>query len=343
MKRFFIVFIFGISFLWFGCVSSKTKDNDSKSVVTIPKWVNDQGRLALFPESQYISQIGYGESAESAKFNAASSISEYIKTSVETSTISKYFYSEKEQGYTEEKTLEVNSQISTSNILYKIEYTNPFYYYDLGNYVCVAFINREQSFNFVKSKLENAKINFPQAYEIALNKNCLLEQIKSIKNSQKVLVEFYEVYDFARAINPSRAKFYESVDILANESFLKIKDLSSEVLVNIIGKGDKELLDSSGVIAELSNQFAKLGFAVSSSNKSNCVAFVEVRRLITETVNTYETYPELYVTLIEKGKEQISYTKKLNKIAGFNRETVIRRSNIALINELKTSFVDECF
>ena len=58
MKRFFIVFIFGISFLWFGCVSSKIKDNDSKSVVTIPKWVNDQGRLALFPESQYISQIG---------------------------------------------------------------------------------------------------------------------------------------------------------------------------------------------------------------------------------------------------------------------------------------------
>ena len=340
MRRFIALFIFGISFLLFGCVSSKTKDSGLESVVAIPKWITDRGRLELFPSNLYISQLAYGNTAQESKEKASANISGYIKSTVESATTSSYFYKESSNSVVENKESKEYISISADNNLYKIEYTNPFYYSDLGQFACVAYINKDQAFNYVKPKLENAKINFPQAYQIALNKDSLLERIKGIKNAQKILTDFYEVYDFARAINPIKTKAYESVDLLAKESFLKINDLSSEVLVTIIGKGDRDLLESSGIVAEISNQFTKLGFVVSSSNKSNCIAFVEVKSLITETANTYETYPELYVTLLENGKEQISYARKLTKVAGFNKDTVIRRTKIALINEIRTSFVD---
>ena len=344
MKRFLFLFILGTSLLCFGCVSnSQNKEVVQENVVQTPKWITDQGRLELFPSNLYISQMAYGNSAQESKEKACANISEYIKSTVESSTTSSFFYKESSNGVTENRELRENISISTDNNLYKIEYTNPFYYSNLGNYVCVAFINREQAFNFVKPKLENAKKTFPIAYENSLAKDSLLDKIIGIKNAQESLVDFYEVYDFARAINPTKANVYEQIDFLVKESLITVKELSSKVLVSIKAVGDTDLVDSSGLIAELSNQFGKLGFRVGSSNKANCIALVEVKSKITQTPNTYETYPELYVKVIEQGAEKISYSKKLSKVAGFEKETVIRRTKLALVNEIQTSFVDECF
>ena len=73
-----------------------------------PKWISDKGRLELFPDSDFISQLAYGISAEQAKSKAASNISEYIKSSVSSSVTSNYFYKESKTGFTEESSLTEN-------------------------------------------------------------------------------------------------------------------------------------------------------------------------------------------------------------------------------------------
>ena len=344
MRRFYVTFILATIFLCFSCVSnSKNEESVSITVPTVPKWISDQGRLELFPAQQFVSQIAYGNTPQESKDKAAANISEYIKSSIISSTTSSYFYSENNDSYLQTKEIKADVQILTSNDLYKIEYTNPYYYSDLGQYACVAFINREQAFNFVKPKLEIAKNQFPLVYYDALRKDSLLDKIIGIKNAQKILPDFYEVYDFARAILPEKAKIFEQVDALANESFIKERELSNSVLIKIEAVGNADLIEKSGVIAELSNQFNKLEFVVGNSLKYNCIALVEAKSTITETKSTYETYPELYVKVLEKGAEKISYSKKLSKVAGFDKDTVIRRTNLALTNEIKTSFIDECF
>lgn len=346
MRRFYVIFILMFTFLFFGCVSSMTNivpENTTNIEEKVPKWISDQGRLELFPAQQFVSQIAYGNTPQESKDKAAANISEYIKSSIISSTTSSYFYSENNDSYLQTKEIKADVQILTSNDLYKIEYTNPYYYSDLGQYVCVAFINREQAFNFVKPKLEIAKNQFPLVYYDALRKDSLLDKIIGIKNAQKILPDFYEVYDFARAILPEKAKIFEQVDALANESFIKERELSNSVLIKIEAVGNADLIEKSGVVAELTSQFKKLGFIVGNSLKYNCIALVEAKSTITETKSTYETYPELYVKVLEKGAEKISYSKNLSKVAGFDKDTVIRRTNLALTNEIKTSFIDECF
>lgn len=342
MKKNIFLFILITSFLGFGCVSS-TKNQEAivENDSAVPKWVTDQGRLELFPDSVYISQLAYGNTAQESKAKASASISEYIELSVVSSSSSSYLYREENSSFFESRETKDDISVSSENNLYKIEYTNPYYYRDLGQYVCVAFINREQAFNFVKPKLEVAKREFPLAYSKALEKTSLLEQVIGIRNAQELLKDFYEVYDFARAISP-RGKTYEEIDFLANESYVKAKELASSVLIKIEGVGDTELLENSGVIPELANQFEKLGFVVGTSLKSNCLALVEVKSVITKTQETFETYPEISIRLIEKGAEKISYTKKLDKVAGFDKQTVERRRNLVWIKDLQTSFVEEC-
>lgn len=342
MKRVLFVFILVSCFLGFSCVSTEqSQETVTQTVPAIPKWVSDQGRLELFPDSEYISQLAYGDSAEDAKAKASSNISEYIKSSVKSSVTSNYFFTDNESGFSENKQLSEDVEVATSNNLFKVEYTNPYYYEDLGKYVCVAFINKPQAFNYVKPNLENAKNEFPSAYSKALAKDGLLEKIIAIKNAQEILSDFYEVYDFARAIKPEQSKEYEIIDSLGAESFVKIKELTSSVLINIEGVGDVEFLENSGVITELSNQFETLGFTVGNPLKANCVALVEVKCSIRETAQTFETYPEISVKILENDREQISYSKKLAKVAGFDKETVIRRANLALVKEIQTSFSKE--
>ncbi len=343
MKRFLVLPVLVSCVFYFSCASTNQKQVFSKNENTEPKWITDKGRLELFPASSYISQVGYGSTAQTSKEKAAASISEYIKASVVSSASSQYFYRESANAVIENKELREDMRVSTDNTLYKLEYTSPYYYAELGQYVCVAFINREQAFNFVKPKLEVARTQFPPAYYTALEKDSLFDRIIGIKNAQKILPDFYEVYDFARAILPEKAKIYEEADSLASESVIKMRDLSSSVLIKIEGVGDTDLLEKSGVVAELSNQFKKLGFVVGNSLKTNCIALVEIMSVITETKTTFETYPEIYIRIMEKGTEKISYAKKLSKVAGFDKETVIRRTNLALAKEVRGSFMDECF
>ena len=345
VKRLYLIFILVVSFIFLGCASSKIDDVSEKKTIEEkePKWISDKGRLELFPDSDFISQLAYGNSAEQAKLKAASNIAEYIKSSVVSSVTSNYFYKENETQFSEEISLSENIEITTKNDLFKIEYTNPFYYEDLGQYVCVAFINRNEAFNFVKQKLEIGRREFPLTYSKAMSNESLMDKIIGIEKAQEFLKGFYEVYDFARAINPEKCKIYEEIDLLANDSIVNLKELSSDVLIKIEGVGDIDLLNQSGVITELENQFSTLGFVVGNSVKFNCIALVEVRSSIKSTSTTYETYPELNIRIIEKGVEKISYSKQLAKVAGFDKDTVIRRTNLALIKEIKTTFLDECF
>ena len=343
MKKISFLFILVSCLFGFGCAStSQSQKAVSKQEVAVPKWIADKGRLELFPDSSYVSQLAYGSTAQESMEKAGARISEYITASVTSSASASYFYKESGNSFTENKKLQQDIQISTANNLYKLEYTNPYYYADLGQYACVAYINREQAFNFVKPKLEIARTQFPQVYYRALEKKSVLEKITGIKHAQSVLPDFYEVWDFVRAIAPEKAKLYEEVDLLAAESIIKLKELSS-VVIRIEGKGDTDLLEKSGVIAELSNQFIQKGYVVSDAPESNCVALVEVKALITETRETFETYPEVHIRILEDGTEKVSYAKRLSKVAGFDRETVIRRTNIALIKEIRTSFIEECF
>lgn len=341
MKKVSIPFIFAMCLLCSGCAS--TRQGKGQDETAAPKWITDQGRLEVFPDKEYVSNLSYGSTPQESKEKAGAAISEYIKSSVVSSASVSYFYKESEIGFTENKKLRQDVQVSTANNLYQLEYTNPYYNEERGQFACVAYINRERAFNFVRPKLEIAKNQFPQAYRTTLKKESLLDKIIGIKRSQSVLPDFYEVYDFARAILPEKAAVYEETDSLASESILKQKELASSVLIKIQGTGDIALLESSGVIAELSNQFKKLGFVVGNSQKANCIALVEVKAMIAERGDVSETYPELYIKITEHGTEKISYASQLSKVAATNRDTLMSRIRLALVKGVSTSFVNECF
>lgn len=326
----FVIFIFFI----IGCASTPVQESSGQKA---PEWIT-AGVNSVYNENKYLASDGDGTTANLARHDALNKLSQYFEAKVRAegiahrTSINSFFSSSVEQ------TISVKSNAD----LFCVEY-DQFYDEIQNRYYCVAFINREQAFNFVKPKLEIARTQFPPAYHMALENDSLLDRIIGIKRAQGVLPDFYEVYDFARAILPEKTKPYEAVDFLVQESLLNLKTIAASILIKIEGTGDTDLLEKSGVVAELSNQFKEMGFVVGKSSRSNCIAQVEVKSIITETQTTFETYPEISIRIIEKGVEKISYNKKLKKVAGFDKDTVVRRTNDKLTEEIRTSFVKECF
>ena len=339
MKKISLLFIFTACFLEFACLSPR----QTQESVSAPKWITDKGRLELFPSSSYVSALAHGDTAQVCREKAVAEISEYIKASVSSSSAAAYFYKQSDNVFSENQNLRQKIQVFSNNDLYQLEYTNPYYETDRAQYVCVAYINREWAFDFVRPKLDAAKNQFAKNYNEALKKQSLLDKIIGIKRAQKILPVFYEVWDFARAILPEKARVYEEVDFLANESLHKVKELSSSVLIRIEDIGNTDLLEKSGVVAELSNQFKKIGFVVSDSKNANCSALVEAKAPINERDGIFETYPEIYIKIMEHEIEKISSAKSLDRVSALDKDTFIARIYLALKNEVKTLIEDEFF
>lgn len=337
MKRLSILFILAVCLLDFGCVSARKSQEDNKK----PKW--NPNLKNVFPDAEYVAAFADGNSVQQCNERAAAKISDAIKAHVSSSTASLYFENESKESFTENNTLKENIKLSSNNNLYLLEYTNPYYDEEREKYACVAYINRNEAFNYIRPILENAKNQFPKACHTALRQTSLLDRIIGIKRSLEILPDFYEVYDFARYIQPEKTKVYEELDLLANDAIIKLKDTAASVVIKIQGTGDTDLLENSGFAVELANQFNKMGFTVIDSSKANCLALVGLKAGLSTREEIFEAYPEIHIRIIENNQEKISYNKQVERVAASNKSTVMTRIKLALIEELNTSFIKECF
>lgn len=321
-----LVFITGFAF----CKSKKKNEEPAKPVS--PVWMTDEGRLSVFPSSQYISAFAFGGDADSAKNKAAEQISEYVKSHV-TSSVN---YSLSNEDYS----LTQNSSVETDNVLYNIEYTTTFYSDYHGMYCTVAFIDRTKAFNYVKPKLEKAFNTFPEEYETALALDDDYEKFVAIKKSLGKLVEFYEVYDFARAVKTESASRYEKIDLLASQASIKLDEVKKNITVDVNVNGDSD----ERFCAAISSVLTEIGFTVvtDSSEKYTCTCSVNLETQ-NKTSQTYEIHPAYDITISKRDSSEIkkSIIRKLNKSAGFDEATALRRASLAIENDIKNELFKE--
>lgn len=331
-KKLLVLVLMCIAGLAF-CKSKKKNEEPAKPLA--PVWMTDEGRLSLFPSGQYISAFAFGSDADSAKNKAAEQLSEYVKSHV-TSSVN---YSLNNEDYS----LTQESSVETDNVLYNTEYTTPYYSDYHGMYCSVAYIDRTKAFNYVKPKLDKALNTFPKEYEAALLLDDDYEKVISIKKSLKALNEFYEVYDFARAVKTESAGRYEKVDLLASQASSKLDELKKNVTIAVYSFAS----DKDRFVAALSAVFNDMGFTamndvISGHEKYNCHLIIHFEDQ-NKTSQTFEIHPYYTVELKNNtsGEVKLSVTRKLNKCAGFDEATAVRRANLAVENDIKNELIKE--
>jgi hypothetical protein len=327
MKKVFILTIFVIA----ACVASsaKSKKNTLNEKKPSPVWMTDEGRLSMFPSTQFLSALSYGSSAEVAQSKAAEQLSEYIKSHVESSV--DYCLDDNNSSVSQK------SSIKTDNLLYSMEYTTAFYSESLGMYCVVAYIDRDKAYDYVKPKLNLGLNVFVHEYQKALEIEDDFEKILGIQKARTVLPEFYEVYDFARAISPKKTASYENVNLLANESIMILQGLRAKNLIYVQVEGDIENRFKSCI----EDCFTDMAFGISDKDSATCICECKVNfASIQKTETTYEVSSSYSLIIKKKNDIKLSFSKKLDKQSGFDFATAKRRAVLKIENELKKNLMD---
>lgn len=308
------------------------KENIEKSA--LPKWITDQGRLSLYPSEEYISSCAFGSTSDEAKSKAAAGVSEFVKSNVQSSASSRYSEFEKNGIATEQSSTEANAQVTSDNRLYQLEYTTPFYMENAKEFACVAYINRGKAFNAVKPKLDKGANLFPQEYEKALQIEDSFSKIIAVKNAQKIMNDFYEVYDFACAISPNQAEIYKQVDLLYVASFQKLNELKNGTIVFVQVQNDS----ADKVKNTLMEILEEEGFSVTrNADSSNYFLRATVSAEIQKASDTFVSYPaiSLEVKNAKNAETVFSYSDTYGKSAGFDSESAKRSSYNKICKNLK--------
>lgn len=334
MKKIFRVFtvLLFVNAIFVSPLSAKSK---KKEEVKAPAWVTDEGRNKMFPKSEYLTASAFGSSDIDAKTKAAAEISGTIKSLIQSNVSSEYSATETEDALVSRKSITQNLDITAGNALFQLEYTVPFYSPDYGMYVCVAYINREKAFNSVLPKLEKALQVYPVAHKKAMDTDDEFEKILAIQGAQNLLKEFYEVYDFALAVAPEKTQKYSSVDTLAAAALITLKELKSQIAIAVSVEGDM----NNQILDKVTEMLTKNGFIVTKSGAYDFKAKVTVSTEVSKTQETYQTYPSVSVEILGGAISKYSYSKQLDKVAGFDEATAVRRSYSGLCKAIEEEFL----
>ena len=331
-KIFFLIALF----LCVSDVYGKAKDKAADKAKS-PLWMTDAGRLQMFPSEEYLSAFAFGGSPDVAKTKAAEQLSEYIKSHI-TSSVN---YSLNDDA----SSLKADSSVQTDNVLYTTEYTTPFLSDYHGMFCVVAYIERNKAFNYVKPKLESGAKAFEIAYQSALLESGDFEKVMALNRACGALHEFYEVYDFARAVNPSAASKYASVDEKAKLAANELKQLKSKVVIRIKASGDTDVRFKAALSALLS----ETGFSVSGAEgvlKSEdgeeylCTLKTELDNG-QKTEQAYEIFPSYSVEIRNNAGVRFSVARKLQKVTGFDKVGAERRAKLVVESDIKIELKKE--
>lgn len=330
MKKTFLVFL--LLLVAVGAFCKSKKKTEKTETPSSPVWMTDEGRLSVFPSSQYLSAFAFGGTPDAANNKAAEQLSEFIKSHI-TSSVN---YSLSNDDYS----VSQDSTVATDNLMYSTEYTTPYYSDYHGMYCVVAFIDRNKAFNYVKPKLDSAAKTFPSEYEQALLLEDDFDKVIAINKARRTLPAFFEVYDFARAVSPEKSKIYEQVELLAVQSESVLNQLKPKVVISVSVENDSD----GRYEAALSDLFTKYGFTVTKKNASyQCNSIINLESQ-NKTAKTFEIHPAYSVEIlcISDGNEvKMSCTHKLEKATGFDEATAKRRAALAIENDIKNKLIEE--
>lgn len=329
--------------LFFSCLSApKNSAASFAQSASRPQWITDEGRQAQFPKSAYVSVLAWTSgNAEEAKTKAAAELANYVKSSINaqinTSFDAKQMDSATLSEFQKTRNYQDNTQITSQNTLYQIQYTVPWYDKTNKEYYCCAYINRAEAWSYIEPKMQKVRENFTKQYNNALTQTNNISKINGIRRAQALLPQFYEYYDFAIFIDANKAAAYKELDNLAVASYERLALIKQETKVKINVTND----NSKRAYTKLSSLFEKAGFIVANSS-ADYVADAEVIYSLDLNGEIYTAYPEFNLNLAYQGKTVSSYNKHLPKVAMYEKDKAIIRIFYNLESELENTFIKEC-
>lgn len=328
-----ICFCINVSFIY---ASGSTEGSEK------PKWVNNVD--LVYTADKYIAKQGIGETAESAKNNAANELATFLKANVSSQLKSELLdVQAKSNDSKSSASFESFSEQITISVdvdLFALEYTDPYFNNKDKCYYVVAFISREKAFEYCVAELDVAKMNFYNFYDKVKEQDDSFTRLMNLFSARKSTEEFVQKYVYCSLFAPEKVKanyFNDLNTVLQIESEIKAEQMKMPLYVKVN-------IDSSNTIFQsVSNVLISKGFTVINSQLNDGYT-VDVSVNLNESIekvgddDVFVTYPDATISIMNNTKTLYSMNVSTQKNVSFTEKKSKSKSCSMLATKILEDF-----
>ncbi len=274
-----------------------------------PKWLKNC--KTVFPNSEYISQLGSGKTQEEAKTDALEQLSQYFKTTVNSNLSSSIKAYSTENSNQKSSSLINNIEVKSEVDFFALQFTESYYLKKEKKYYIVTYIKRADAWNQYKPKVEAQKTEFYEFYNKAQNELDSFLKIGFLKNAKDSSDEFLKELEYARILNPKEEEKYSEDRKTISKILSLIEQEKKKITIFVFISGDYANIIENA----LKKSFEKNGFLISKNAKYKANAKVFANESGTDPICVF---PSLELTISDN-----------NENAVFSYETNIQERTVA--------------
>lgn len=299
-----------------------------------PMWF--RSRTFAYPENEFVSAIGSGESEQYARNDALSSLSVYFGVVVDVKKSSGFSASERNGSTIRQNFSESNIDVESKNILPTVEFTEPFL--SDGRFFICAYIKKANAISEFRSLAEN---NLSKAAFLVMNAESNTNKIKSFRNASEaeklctdteLILGELSVLDFesSSALVKKMHQIKENAGKISSEK-------RKELVFAVTAYGDdgsaassvKEIAEKEGFSCNKNGNYT-ISISISFQESSNNVGiFVK---------------PSLDVAISDlEGNVISSYTKSLPKFGHRTLDAAYSKAKVEIVKDLRANLAHELF
>ncbi|WP_296332286.1 hypothetical protein [uncultured Treponema sp.] len=327
---FMAVFFTSISFFMFSCASVP---------VAMPLWADSSTVDQCYPKQDYIARIGYAKDRKMAELAAESELGSYFSHTVHSLIKANEYISNTNKSSDSQK-IEREITIESMNNLFDVRKTAPWFNRERKQYICCAYINRNDAWNVYERIVRDSRDKFRQLYDAAVLEEEPLRKLRVLDKCDIPSKDFIAKLENARLIMPGKEDVFLSDRKIAEGLELDKKTAKENCVVYIESKNDEK----GQLLRNVSSIISKTGFAVSSKKTEAAYnVIINLEYGLIAHGETVTASPSLTVKMKTNKRDVWTYTRNLTKQSGFTAaEALVKRKILnSAENEIKKDFESE--
>jgi len=300
----------------------------------VPEWVIDLKKA--YPYEQYLSEMGYGTTADEARTEAVKALSSYFENSVKIITDADRQMSQTSSGTTVERHFDTRTVIETNVNIIGVEFEKPYYVKKEKRYYEAAFINRDVAWKLYEPQIRDSAQVFESVLKKANEQKDVFDKIKTLKLAEQKADIFYEKLCFGRILHSEKAESFEADIKKMNSIPVLLKEAYGKLTVSV-----KVSNDSSNLVAkEFSKKLSDCGITVNNNGNYKFVIDIELNEAGSDPVAIYPEFNCEFINVEGNSVYTFKYSTT-NKTVSFDVEKAKRKAYSQILPEATELFSKE--
>jgi hypothetical protein len=298
----------------------------------VPEWA--RALDAVYPRDQYIAQIGYGESREAARVNAAAEISLYFSREMETTISSRESLREGGGLFSVSRSLDSATFIRSQTTFFALRYSELWRNQKDNQWETVAYIDRDEAWEIFESRLSQGAHRFQSLFDEAGNEGEAIRRLLLYRKAEAAAEaeDLQAKLFFAVTLDPQKAAAFNDVRFALESLPLMINDAKQGTAVFI----DCPVDFNGEVAATLTRVLGAEGFIITGDRQgAGAVCLVKVEEGLDQGESITFYTPQAAVTINgTAGKALLSFAVRGPREGAKNPDLAKRRAYAALTKEI---------